>query len=71
MSETDVAEVRLLVTPREFCLLFFGAVSPWEWRHLLAPKGIALTDEQTAPFRLLGGDHVKPARTSFRLFFGC
>ncbi len=66
VRETDGAEVSLSVTPREFCLLFFGAVSAWEWRHLLAPKGILLTDEQTALLALLfpphpsvywGGDH--------------
>ncbi len=66
VREDDSAEVSFSVTPREFCLLFFGFVSAWQWRHLLAHKGIHLDDQQTALLVLLfpthpsvywGGDH--------------
>jgi predicted acetyltransferase len=66
VREGDSAEVTLSVTPREFCLLFFGSVSAWQWRHLLAHKGIFLDERQTALLSLLfpnhpsvywGGDH--------------
>lgn len=66
VKDSDAAEFSLPVTPREFCLLFFGAVSAWQWRHLLARKGVVLDETQTALLSLLfpshptvywGGDH--------------
>ncbi len=66
IRDNDAAEVTVIVTPREFCLLFFGVVSAWRWRHLLAHKGISLDETQTALLSLLfpthptvywGGDH--------------
>lgn len=53
----DDAEMTITVTPREFCLLFFGAVSAWQWRHLLAHKGVVLNDTQTALLSLLFPNH--------------
>ncbi|MCS7187909.1 MAG: GNAT family N-acetyltransferase [Armatimonadota bacterium] len=66
VRDNDAAEVTIPVTPREFCLLFFGAVSVWQWRHLLVRKGVVLNETQTALLSLLfpnhptaywGGDH--------------
>ncbi len=66
VRDTDVAERTLVVTPRQFFLLFFGAAPVPQWRHLLAQKGDALREEQVALLSLLfpshptvywGGDH--------------
>lgn len=57
ISETDVAEVTLPVTPRKFCLLFFGAVPAQQWKHLLAQKGVELTEEQITLLSLLFPPH--------------
>lgn len=66
VRDTDAAEKVLSVTPRQFCLLFFGAAPPQHWRHLLAQKDITLSDEHIALLSFLfpphptvywGGDH--------------
>ncbi len=66
ISDGNNAELELPITPREFCLLFFGVISPRQWLHLLAHKGIILNEQQTALLNLLfpsnpsvywGGDH--------------
>lgn len=55
--ESDCGALTLSVTPREFCLLFFGFVSAWQWRYLLAHKGTFLDDQQTALLDLLFPPH--------------
>lgn len=66
VHDGDSAEVELPVTPREFCCLFFGLISAHQWKHLLAHKGIFLSEQQTILLSLLfpthpsvywGGDH--------------
>ncbi len=48
ISDSDAAEVTLPLTPREFFLLFFGALSAWQWRLLLSAKGVVLSEPQVA-----------------------
>ncbi|MGQ9461455.1 MAG: GNAT family N-acetyltransferase [Candidatus Fervidibacter sp.] len=55
--ESDCGALTLSVTPREFCLLFFGFVSAWQWRYLLAHKGTLLDNQQTALLDLLFPPH--------------
>ncbi len=66
IREDEVAECILPLSPREFFLLFFGAVPARQWRFWLARKGVFLTEVQAAllgalfpshPTVYWGGDH--------------
>jgi predicted N-acetyltransferase YhbS len=54
ISDSDGAEVTLTVTPRQFCLLFFGAASATMWRDLV---GANLSGDQTALLSFLFPPH--------------
>jgi len=54
ISDSDEAEVTLTVTPRQFCLLFFGTASATMWRDLV---GANLSGDQMALLSLLFPPH--------------
>lgn len=54
VRDDDSAAVTLTVTPRQFCLLLFGAAPAPFWRHLLRDR---LTDEQVALLSALFPPH--------------
>ena len=54
IRDSDEAEVTLTVTPRQFCLLFFGAAPMAMWRNLVQTT---LSEEQMALLSLLFPSH--------------